>query len=148
MRRIFGLLVLLATIVSLTVMAGTTRPAGADMYTVSVRPLKIGTAMETAVLINSNGMSLYYNSSDRGPKSTCTGSCAKLWPPLLSDAPTLDPKIKPKGKIGSVHNANGRQVMFNGHLLYTYSKDTAPGTAMGYGKAGKWFIATPSLAAW
>jgi predicted lipoprotein with Yx(FWY)xxD motif len=147
-RRLFGLLALIgATIAILSVLSGMTGPARADTYTVGTHPLKIGTAMETAVLTNSDGLSLYYNSSDKGKKSTCTGSCAKIWPPLINDSPTLDPKVK-GGKIGVVHNANGAQVTFNGHLLYTYSKDSGPGMATGYGKAGKWFVATPSLGAW
>jgi predicted lipoprotein with Yx(FWY)xxD motif len=143
----FGLLAVLGgAIVSLSGLAGMAGSARADTYTVSVRPLKIGNAMETAVLTNSDGLSLYYNSADTPKKSTCTGACARIWPPLINDSPTLDPKVK--GTIGVVHDANGAQVTFNGHLLYRYSKDTQPGTALGYGKAGKWYVATPSLGAW
>jgi len=65
---------------------------------------------------------------------------------LISNAPTKDPKIR--GNVAVVHDVHGAQVSFNGHLLYTYAGDKAPGTAMGYGKAGKWFVATPSLAQW
>jgi len=43
-------------------------------------------------------------------------------------------------------DANGNQVEYNGHLLYAYSGDTAPGQTNGEGLLGKWFVATPGLA--
>ena len=50
------------------------------------------------------------------------------------------------GVLGVVKNANGTQVTYNGHPLYTYSGDSAAGQTHGEGFAGKWFVATPVLA--
>jgi len=43
-------------------------------------------------------------------------------------------------------DANGNQIEYNGHLLYAYSGDTAPGQTNGEGLLGKWFVAIPGLA--
>jgi hypothetical protein len=45
-----------------------------------------------------------------------------------------------------MNDANGKQVAYNGHPLYTYSKDSDSGDAYGQGIGGKWFVATPDLA--
>ena len=44
-----------------------------------------------------------------------------------------------------LNGANGKQVLYNGHPLYTYSKDGDSGDAYGQGVGGKWFVATPNL---
>jgi hypothetical protein len=41
---------------------------------------------------------------------------------------------------------NGMQVLYNGHPLYRYSGDTAPGDTHGDGIEGKWHVATPNVA--
>ena len=127
-------------------LAGVGGPARADTYTVGVRALKIENAMETSVLTNSEGLTLYYYSADTRTASHCIGACTSTWRPLISDAPTKDPAIR--GEVGVVHTVHGSQVAFNGHPLYTYVDDKAPGTALGYGKGGKWFVATPALGWW
>ena len=43
-------------------------------------------------------------------------------------------------------DANGTQVTYNGHLLYTYAGDSKPGDTNGEGIDGVWFVATPDLA--
>ncbi|HZS77682.1 MAG TPA: hypothetical protein VFA41_13805 [Ktedonobacteraceae bacterium] len=98
------------------------------------------------ILTNAQGMTLYYFTSDTATKAACTGSCAGIWPPLLftgSGSPTSASTLP--GTLSLMTNANGNQVEYNGHLLYTYSKDTAPGQTNGEGLFGKWFVATPTL---
>jgi predicted lipoprotein with Yx(FWY)xxD motif len=126
--------------------------AQGGMYTVSLHALK-SSYNDPVALTNSNGMTLYYNAMDTGTRSTCTGDCAKIWPPLLSDGkPTKDPKVvagsKIDGEVGVVKTANGSQVTYNGHLLYSYTGDAAPGEATGSGKGGKWYVVTPVLPKW
>ena len=122
------------------------------MYTVGLHALK-PTYNDPVALTDSKGMTLYYNIMDTSTQSTCTGDCAKVWPPLLSDGkPTKDPKrvagATIDGDVAVVKTANGSQVTYNGHLLYTYTGDAAPGEASGGGKAGKWYVATPVLGKW
>jgi len=48
--------------------------------------------------------------------------------------------------LSSLSSANGNQVSYNGHPLYTYGGDSAAGDVKGDGVEGKWFVATPDLA--
>ena len=99
-------------------------------------------------LTNAAGMTLYYFTPDTTTSSACTGGCASAWPPLLSQGsgtPTSTSSLP--GKLSVVSDGNGTQVEYNGHPLYTYSGDTAPGQTNGEGVLGKWFVATSSLSA-
>ncbi len=98
------------------------------------------------ILANAQGMTLYYFTADTATKAACTGTCAGIWPPLLftgTGSPTSASHLS--GTLSVVTDANGKQVEYNGHPLYTYSKDTAPGQTNGEGFKGKWFVATPNL---
>ena len=99
------------------------------------------------VLTNAQGMTLYYFTADSATQSACSGSCAQMWPPLLfagSGGPTSATTLT--GKLSAQTDANGNQIEYNGHLLYTFSGDTAPGQTNGEGLFGKWFVAVPNLA--
>jgi hypothetical protein len=48
-----------------------------------------------------------------------------------------------KGKVASVKQADGRQVTYNGHFLYTFVDDT-PGHVTGQG-VSNFFVATPNI---
>ena len=99
------------------------------------------------VLTDTHGMTLYYFTADSATQSACSGGCAQMWPPLLftgSGAPTSSTTLA--GKLSVQMDANGNQVEYNGHPLYTFSGDTAPGQTNGDGLFGKWFVATPNLA--
>jgi predicted lipoprotein with Yx(FWY)xxD motif len=113
---------------------------------IHTQSMKVGDKTET-VLKNSKGLTLYYFTPDTATTVACTGGCATSWPPLMAnnDTPTSSPSLP--GKLGVVDGANGKQVAYNGHPLYTYSKDGDSGDAYGQGIAGKWFVATPELAA-
>src|SRR6266566_3335582 len=96
-----------------------------------------------------------YGSGSSNPPTTTTppatttpttGGCAQMWPPLLSTgsgAPTSSTTLA--GKLSVQMDANGNQVEYNGHPLYTFSGDTAPGQTNGEGLFGMWFVATPNL---
>jgi predicted lipoprotein with Yx(FWY)xxD motif len=108
--------------------------------------MKVGDKTVT-VLKNGPGLTLYYFTPDTASKIACTGGCASNWPPLLdtSGSPTSNPALP--GQLTVLNGANGAQVLYNGHPLYTYSKDKEAGDAYGQGIVGKWFVATPDLAA-
>jgi len=99
------------------------------------------------ILTNAQGLTLYYRTSDAPPSTVCSGGCAGAWPPLLmsgSSTPTSTTSLS--GKLTIVADANGNQVEYNGHPLYTYSGDTAAGQTTGEGAGGVWHVVTPSLA--
>lgn len=100
------------------------------------------------ILTDANGRTLYYFTPDTATNAACTGTCASIWPPLLftsSGSPTSATTLS--GTLSVVSNANGKQVEYNGHPLYIYSNDTAAGQTNGEGVAGKWFVASTTLAA-
>jgi predicted lipoprotein with Yx(FWY)xxD motif len=99
------------------------------------------------ILTNAQGLTLYYRTSDAPPSTVCSGGCAGAWPPLVmssSSVPTSATSLS--GKLTIVSDANGNQVEYNGHPLYTYSGDTAAGQTTGEGAGGVWHVVTPSLA--
>lgn len=97
------------------------------------------------ILTDASGKTLYYFTPDTAAASACTGSCARAWPPLVATSGTPTSATTLPGKLTVVSSGNGNQVEYNGHLLYTFAGDTAPGQTNGEGLLGKWFVATPDL---
>jgi predicted lipoprotein with Yx(FWY)xxD motif len=81
------------------------------------------------VLTNSKGMTLYWFAPDTPTKSACYGSCAAYWPPVYG-AQKAGPGVT--GKLGTIRRTDGTiQATYDGHPLYTYIADSAPGQATG-----------------
>jgi len=136
-----------ATLVSAAVtVAASVALAASGSTTVQTRKVTVNGKPET-VLTTAQGMTLYYYDQDAADTSTCTGTCAKLWPAytLKSGRPT-GPDALPKG-LAVFRGPNGRQVEYHGHPLYTYAKDRQPGDVNGDGVFPTWHVATPGLQA-
>jgi predicted lipoprotein with Yx(FWY)xxD motif len=111
-----------------------------------------GTALSTAtvggtkVLTNAKGYVLYWFAPDTSTTSKCTSvSCVTYWPPVTG-AVTAGAGIT--GTLGTITRSDGtKQVTYDGHPLYTYAGDTAPGQAKGNGlnvSGGLWYEMTVS----
>ncbi len=131
--------------------AATTAPTTAPTSSSASAIVQTSTAtvkgQSKTILTDAQGKTLYYLTADTATKAACTGGCAHVWPPLLftgSGGPTSSTPLS--GKLTVQTDANGSQVEYNGHPLYTFSKDTAPGQTNGEGLFGKWFVCTPDLA--
>ena len=78
-----------------------------------------------ALLTNSSGITLYTFAPDHMNKSVCYGDCATYWPPVpghMSAGPGVT------GTIGTITRTDGStQATYDGHPLYTYIGDHAPG---------------------
>ncbi len=95
------------------------------------------------ILTDATGRTLYYFKRDSATSVACTAGCATTWPPLhVSGTPTA-PELS--GRLSVLAGPNGPQVLYNGHPLYRYAADSAPGDAKGQGIGGNWFVATPDL---
>jgi predicted lipoprotein with Yx(FWY)xxD motif len=82
-----------------------------------------------SVLANARDFTLYWFAPDTPSKSVCNGSCAAYWPPVKGPV-TAGPGVT--GKLAIITRADGStQATYNGHPLYTYVGDTAPGQAHG-----------------
>ncbi len=117
-------------------------PTTATTFTVQTAQATVN-GKTTPILTNTQGLTLYYFTPDTASKTVCTGSCAQTWPPLLFTG-TGNPTAL--GELEVYANANGNQVIYNDHPLYTYSGDSAAGQTNGERLFGKWFVATPDLA--
>jgi predicted lipoprotein with Yx(FWY)xxD motif len=113
-------------------------PAAATATVRTVRANVAGTS-ET-ILVNAHGLPLYFYRPDTATKSFVTRGLARLWPPLTSPAPTA---AGVSGKLTVLNDANGHQVTYNGHPLYTFTSDHT-GQVTGQG-IQNFFVATPGL---
>jgi len=95
----------------------------------SGQELKTATVHGVTVLTNAKGFTLYWFAPDTATKSVCNGSCAQYWPPVPGHV-TEGPGVT--GTLGTITRSDGSsQATYNGHPLYTYVSDTAPGQANG-----------------
>jgi len=95
------------------------------------------------VLMTNKGFAVYYFKADSMFKATCTGACAQSWPPILASQGMMTiSSSMPLPKQLSVHQtANGAQVFYDGHALYTYAADKQPGLATGRAQDLQWYLA-------
>ncbi|MBV9856916.1 MAG: hypothetical protein JOY82_20755 [Streptosporangiaceae bacterium] len=113
-----------------SVAAATSVPASAPAATAGAgTELKTATIGGVTVLTNARGLTLYSFAPDTPTRSACYGSCAAYWPPVTG-TPVAGPGVT--GKTGTITRTGGAvQVTYDGHPLYTYIGDTAPGQASG-----------------
>jgi predicted lipoprotein with Yx(FWY)xxD motif len=96
-------------------------------------------------LVGSNGMTLYGFTNDVDAKSTCVGTCADQWPPVIVD-PTFSvgPGVD-AGIFATTVRDDGQQQLVAGKVpLYFYAGDVAPGDTTGQGSGGVWFVVSPA----
>src|SRR4051794_4986076 len=98
-------------------------------------------------LVDSSGRALYLFEADKGSSSTCNDACAAAWPPLTtSGAPTAGTGVK-ADLLGTTKRDDGKmEVTYNGHPLYYFAGDSAPGQTKGQGVDGfgaEWYVVGP-----
>jgi predicted lipoprotein with Yx(FWY)xxD motif len=120
------------------------KPAAASS-TAGSNALKSAKIGGKGVLTNARGFTVYWFAPDTSTTSNCNGSCATYWPPVKGPAVA---GAGVTGKLGTIKRADGsEQATYNGHPLYTYVGDTAPGQAKGNGlnlSGGLWYEVTVS----
>jgi len=97
------------------------------------------------VLVDSQGMTLYWFAPDTSSKSNCSGSCATYWPPVKGPV-TAGSGVT--GTLSTITRSDGStQATYDGHPLYTYVGDKGPGQNKGNGlniSGGLWYEMTVS----
>ncbi|MGZ3623800.1 MAG: hypothetical protein ACXWPG_11910 [Ktedonobacteraceae bacterium] len=94
------------------------------------------------VLMTNKGFAVYYYRADPMLKATCTGQCAHDWPPILAPQGmmTVSSSMTLPRQLSVHQTANGAQVFYDGHALYTYAADMQPGTATGRAQDMLWYL--------
>ena len=96
------------------------------------------------VVVDSQGMTLYWFAIDTSSASKCSGSCAHYWPPVTGPV-TAGSGVT--GTVSTITRSDGtKQATYMGHPLYTYVGD-APGQNKGNGlnlEGGLWYEMTVS----
>ncbi len=150
-RRLRVLLALLAAAAAAAVVAacsssGTPSSSGGGSSAHAAAAGSLNTAQigGATVLTNTKGFTLYSFAPDTSTKSNCNGTCAQNWPPVKGPATASGVK----GTFGTIKRSDGStQATFDGHPLYTFVGDTAPGQAKGNGlnaAGGLWHEITTS----
>jgi predicted lipoprotein with Yx(FWY)xxD motif len=120
--------------------------ANATHGTVAIKATSLGN-----VLVAANGHTLYMFTHDKSGKSSCSGQCAKFWPPLTVAAkPTAGTGAK-ASLLGWTKRADGRmQVTYAHHPVYFFVQDAKSGQVNGEGIVhfgGSWWAVSASGAA-
>ena len=97
-----------------------------------------------SILVDADGMTLYLLESDTAGTSTCIADCAATWPPLIADSPTAGEGVD-EALLGTTRRDDGEvQVTYDGHPLYGFASDQAPGDTEGQGVGDVWFVVDAS----
>jgi predicted lipoprotein with Yx(FWY)xxD motif len=85
------------------------------------------------ILVGSDGMTIYLFEKDTSADaSTCSGACAQAWPPVTANGPVAGGDGVEASKLTTLKRDDGSsQIAYNGHPLYYYAGDSAPGDTNG-----------------
>jgi predicted lipoprotein with Yx(FWY)xxD motif len=146
-----GALALSAAAISACGGGGSSTTAAAKPTSPDGSPATFGVAGNSGlgkILVNSNGLTLYLFKKDTGTKSTCAGACATNWPPLRASGKPLAGTGLSTSKVGTTARSDGKpQITYNGHPLYLFQGDSAPGQTNGQGISAfgaPWFAVSPA----
>jgi predicted lipoprotein with Yx(FWY)xxD motif len=125
----------------------TTKPVAATSSTLAVGNTKLG-----KILVGANGRTLYMFLKDTGPKSTCEGACAGVWPPFTSSGTPKAGSGIDASKLSTSKRTDGKtQVVYAGHPLYYYVSDAKAGDTTGQGLnqfGAEWYVVSPAGKKW
>ena len=119
--------------------------SGPSPATGSDAALEVARTRLGRILVDARGRTLYVFTKDRAGHSACVAGCTRVWPPALATGRMqLGPGVR-AAKVTTMRRRDGRrQLVYNGHPLYSLISDTAPGQASGQGFEGSWFVVSPA----
>ena len=154
MRRTLALLAALALAVGLAACGdddddataadetATTTEADADEEPAGEPTVAVAETDLGEVLVDAEGMTLYLFTPDSMETSACTDDCLSAWPPLMGE-PVAGDGVDQALLTTAPRTDGDDQIAYNGHRLYRYAGDTAPGDTTGQGVGDVWFAVTP-----
>ena len=117
--------------------------SGAPPVTVTTKQAK---KLGMILAAGNKRLTAYAFAADTGSSSTCSGACARVWPPVTGKPSAAGGVMA--AALSTITRADGTtQVTYQGHPLYFYAKDKDDGDA--YGQAiksfgAKWYVLTPA----
>jgi predicted lipoprotein with Yx(FWY)xxD motif len=104
----------------------------------------LGTVALGEALVGADGRSLYGFTNDTAAASTCYGTCADAWPPVIVDeAWNVGPGLDTGIFATTVRDDGQHQLVAGKWPLYYYTGDAAPGDINGQGSGDVWFLVDP-----
>jgi predicted lipoprotein with Yx(FWY)xxD motif len=131
-----------AAAVAVILLTRSSSPAAPRAATPAAAPsVRVARTKLGRILVNGQGRTLYLYMKDRGTKSACSRRCSQVWPPAtVAGEPTAGPGVA-AAKLTTTPGAdNSRQLVYNGHPLYTLTADVRPGQINGEGFLGTWYV--------
>ena len=99
------------------------------------------------ILADGSGRALYLFQKDPSGASSCTGSCAQVWPPLTTTGTPAAGAGVAAGLVTVLRRPDGTsQVAYAGHPLYYYVADHGAGQTTGQGLnqfGAQWYVLSP-----
>ena len=93
------------------------------------------------ILIGSNGLTLYGFTNDTAAASTCFGTCADAWPPVIVGPDWTVSSDLDAGIFATTVRDDGQLQLVAGKWpLYYYVEDLAPGDVTGQTSGDVWFV--------
>jgi predicted lipoprotein with Yx(FWY)xxD motif len=126
---IAGLTVVAAVVLAASVATANGGSSGGAATTALLRTASVH---GVTVLTDSKGLTLYWFAPDTKTSSACYGTCTSYWPPVYGTPSVASGVTGVTGALGTIHRTDGTvQATYDGHPLYAYIGDTAPGQASG-----------------
>jgi predicted lipoprotein with Yx(FWY)xxD motif len=135
-----------ATTASTTTTTTASPTSSSQEYTVQIRnSASIGNYLE-----NGTGFTLYMFGADKpgNGTSTCTGTCAAVWPPFYASSLNLPSGLSSSSFSAITRSDGTKQTTYNGWPLYYYAADKSAGSVTGEGLnqlGGLWYAIPPTL---
>ena len=137
-----------AALMSAAALAGTVAlPAAAGASTTKTTVTTEHNKKWGTILALGSGVTVYRLTADGKNKSVCSGTCAKIWPPVVLAPGQKAPTGNGVSGLGTIKRSNGTlQVTYRGVPLYRFVGDHTAGQATGNVKDtwGQWWVVNPA----
>jgi predicted lipoprotein with Yx(FWY)xxD motif len=124
--------------------AASTTASSSSAMTIATKHGKLGTILAAGP----KHLTVYLFEADKGTSSSCSGACAKEWPPVTTEGKPTASGSAVSGDLGTAMRSDGsEQVTYKGHPLYFYDDDKDSGDAYGQGSkqfGAGWYVLKPS----
>ncbi|MEY2435278.1 MAG: hypothetical protein QOF97_114 [Acidimicrobiaceae bacterium] len=131
----------------------TTAPSAttaAPTTTAAAAPAALGVAMNAKVgqqiIVDGKGMTVYLFEPDGASTTSQVPAGIKAsWPPVtVTGTPSVGAGLDKTKAVVQAQPDGTSQLLYNGHLLYTFAGDSSAGDAAGQGLGGIWFVLSPA----